>query len=127
MIEINPDGSSKSTARGFFKPMQTGQSGDVGDLEQETINFDLSVPDDEDIVTPFAWVHASDTTLSMAIRTALNSWQDTEVIYAQYLPDGTTGIEACALIVDISLKGGIEAMNEFTVNAQLSDEISAVT
>lgn len=125
VIEINPDGSSKSIARGFFKPMSTGQSGDVGDLEQETITFDLSVPDDSDVIVPFTWFHASDTTLSMAVRVCLNAWEDKEIIDVSYLPDGTNGHSGEAIVTDMTLSGGLEAMNEFTVNFQGVGELEA--
>lgn len=126
VIEINPDGNAKSRARGFFKPMSTGQSGEVGDQEAETVTFNLSVPDQENVPTPFKWLHASDTTLSQAIRDALNAWEDNQIIDVQYLPDGTNGVEGSAVITDLSLAGGLEVMNEYTVNLQGVGELTAV-
>ena len=125
MIEINPDGSNKSVARGFFKAMNTGQSGDVGDIEQETITFNLSVPDDSDVVVPFKWLHDSSTTLSMAIQKCLTAWEENELIDVAYLPDGTNGVSGEAVITDLTLSGGLEVMNEFTVNVQGSDALAA--
>lgn len=121
VIEINVDGSGKSVARGFFKPMTTGQDGDVGALENANLDFTLSVPDQADILLPFSWIHDGTTSLSMAIRTALNSWEDGTLVSVNYLPDGATGVEGEAIITDLSLSGGLEAMNEFTVKFQGSD------
>lgn len=125
MIEICPDGSNKSRARGFFKPMNTGQSGDVGDLEGATITFSLSVPDDERIPYPFHWLHDSTTTLNLSIQKALDAWLAGDIIKVAYLPDGTTGLQGDALITDITLAGGLEVMNEFTLNLQGTDEMAA--
>lgn len=118
IIEINPDGNSKSVARGYFKPVNTGQSGDVGDLESETITFNLSVPDDETVQVPFKWLHADDTTLNTAVIKALTAWEANTTLLASYLPNGTTGFSGQALITDITLSGGLEVMNEFTIGFQ---------
>lgn len=127
IIEINPDGNGKAVARGFFKAMNTGQSGDVGDLEQETITFNLSVPqNDNDVMPyPFHWLFAADATLSLAIQKSLAAWEAGELIDICYLPDGSTGVQGEAVITDLTLAGGLEVMNEFTVNVQGSDELSA--
>lgn len=126
IIEINPDGNQKSLARGYFKPMSQGQSGDVGALEEETISFTLSVPDDADLLRPFTWYHASDTTLSQAVRECLTAWQAGTLIDFQYLYDGTNGYRADGVITNLTLTGGLEAMNEFAVEVQLSDELTPV-
>jgi hypothetical protein len=121
VIEINPDGSGKSVARGWFKAMSTGQSGDVGDLEQQNLSFSLAVPAQENISIPFRWTFAADTTLSNAIITAINSWQNSTVTKINYLENGTTGVQGGGILTDLSLSGGLNAMNEFTVNIQGSD------
>lgn len=127
MIEINPDGNSKSVARGFFKPISQDQSGNVGALEKETNKFELSVPDSPaNLSGPFEWQHASDTTLNTAIQKALTQWTAGSLIYVKYLSDGVAGIKGQGVITDLTLKGGIEAMNEFTVNIQGSDTITTV-
>lgn len=120
-IEINPDNSSLSVARGIFKYTGQGQSGDVGALEQETVNLVLNVPQDLgaiSLVAPFSWNHSGITTLSMAVQLALAGWQNGTSIYVKYLPDGTNGFKGPAVITDISLSGGLESMNQFTVNVQ---------
>lgn len=120
IIEINVDGSGKSVARGFFKPTTTSQEGNVGELETDSIDFTLAVP--EGIPLPFRWIHDAGTTLSLAIRTCLDSWEDGDLIGVNYLADGETGKEGDAIITDLSLSGGLEAMNEFTVKFQGSDQ-----
>lgn len=125
VIEINPDGSGKSVARGWFKAMSTGQSGDVGDLEQQTLSFSLAVPAQENISLPFRWTFASDTTLSNAIVTAINSWQNSTVTTVNYLPDGVNGTKGPAVLTDLTLTGGLNAMNEFAVKLQGSDATTA--
>ncbi len=125
VIEINPDGQGLTVARGFFKAVNTGQSGEVGDLEEESITFNLSVPDQESVLLPFSWLIATASTLSTAIRKCIAAWEDAEEIMVAYLPDGTNGIEADAIITDLTLSGGLEAMNEFTANFQITGETAA--
>lgn len=128
IIEVNPDGNGKTVARGFFKPINRGQSGDVGDIEQETSTFNLSVPDDPESLMPypFGWQIAADSTLSIAVQKCLTAWENKELVLVQYLADGTNGFEGDAVITDLSLAGGLEVMNEFTVNFQGSDTTTAV-
>lgn len=125
VIQINPDGAGKAVARGFFRAVSTGQSGDVGDLEQETITFNLSVPDQDNVQTPFKWLIASDALLNVSVQKAIAAWEDDELIKVAYLPDGTDGVMGDAVITDLTLTGGLESMNEFTVNFQGSDALEA--
>lgn len=123
-VEINPDNSDLSVARGLFKYTGQGQSGDVGALEEETVNLGLSVPQDLGAIliqTPFSWVHSGLTTLSQAVQIALAAWQNNDNVYLKYLPDGVNGFKGQGVVTDISLSGGLEAMNQFTVNLQGSD------
>lgn len=118
VIEINPDGDQKSVARGWFKPNATGQSGDVGGLEDESLTFSLAVPAQEDIDLPFTWLHASDSTLNLAIRKALDAWDSGDLVDVNYLPDGENGLTGEAVVTDVSLSSGLEAMNDFSVKFQ---------
>lgn len=126
IIEINPDNSGLSVARGIFKFANQGQSGDVGGLEEETISLRLSVPDNDKMATPFTWIHSGSTTLNQGVVALLDAWLNGDTVYAQYLPDGTTGFKGEVVPTDISLTGGLEAMNEFTVNLQGSGAPTAV-
>ncbi len=124
IIEINPDGNSKSKCRGYFKPMNQGQSGNVGDLEKETNKFELAVP--ADVAVVFAWNHAADTTLNGAVKDALTAWENSTLVDMKYLPDGVNGVTGQGVLVDLTLKGGLEAMNEFSVNLQGCNALTAV-
>lgn len=125
-VEINPDNSSLSLCRGIFKYTQRGQQGNVGALEEENVTLNLYVPDGDVWKVPFAWKHSNLTKLSQAVRIALTAWESGTSLYAKYLPDGTTGFKGAAFVSDISLSGGLEAMNEFTVNLQGSDQPVAI-
>lgn len=128
-IEINPDGSSLSAARGIFKPMTQGQSGKVAELEAEALKFSLFVPDPATyplLVAPFAWNHAAGTTLSMAIQKALTAWVDGTLPTFNYLYDGTNGQTGTGVITEISLTGGLDVMNTFALKVQGSDALTAV-
>lgn len=121
LLEINPDGNAKSRARGVFRATSHTQSGDVGQLEEESVSFSLNVPAvalgngpiDLTIAKPFAWDHAVDTTLSTAIQKVITAWETETKIDVQYLFDGTNGQQISAIVTDISLTSGLDAMNEF--------------
>lgn len=122
IIEINPDGSGLSVARGIFKLVTRNQSGDVGALEEQTRTFNLSVPQNVDTV--FSWIHDGNTTLSMAIRILLDSFIDQTLPYVRYLPEGYDHVvfEGQGVLTDVSLSSSLDAMNEFTANIQGSDK-----
>jgi hypothetical protein len=138
IIEIAPVGSEgdDSRARGIFRVNRQSQSGDVGNLEEETVNFTLKVPqqsdvptvgfDEELLLTPFRWNHPAGTNLATAVQICLNAWEEETTLLAQYLDDGVNGQEADALVSEISITGGLEAMNEFSVGLQLSGALSTV-
>ncbi len=125
VIEINPDGAEESMCRGFFKPTNRSQSGNVGDLEEEKASFTLFVPTDLD-TPPFKWLHTS-SPLSTSVQKALGAFENETVLKVQYLPDGATGLEGDCIISDVSLSGGLTAMNEFSVNLQGTGEVTVVT
>ncbi len=127
IIEIDPAGDGSSIARGFFKLATTGQQGAVGALEEESLNFALSVPDETTnapVSLPFSWRHTA-TTLSAAIQKVLTSWLDELNTYdVQYLPSGVTGespldgIKGDFVATDISLSGGLSNVNVFQMEFQ---------
>jgi hypothetical protein len=118
LLELNPDGNGKSVARGFFKLTEDNESGDVGAIEQESTTWDLFVPVTDLLKYPFAWQHASDTTLPAAVKIILDAWQTGSKIKVQYLEDGVNGEEGDCIVTECSLATGITNMNEFTVNLQ---------
>lgn len=122
VIEINPDGSGMSLARGIFKLVTRNQSGDVGALEEQTRTFNLSVPEGMDII--FNWVHDIDTTLSPAVRVLLDAFINQTRPWVSYEPEGPTELvfQGQAVLTDVSLSSSLDAMNEFTANFQGSDK-----
>ena len=123
VVEINPDGNDKSFMRGFFKFSTEGQSGDVGALEEESINLVLNVPlpaalGINNILRPVGWFHAATTTLSEAIQIALTAWETETEIDVQYLYDGVNGVKGACIVTDVTLSGGLEVMNDFACNVQ---------
>lgn len=126
IIEINPDSSSLSTARGYFKPISTGQSGDNGGSENETITFELSVPQNTSVVVPFKWLDESTTTLSTAVQKVITAWQDASTLYAKYLSDGTNGYKGNVIVTDCSLSTAVDGINEFSLSFQGTGAPTAV-
>jgi len=112
LIEINADGNSKSTARGWFVIANTNQDGEVGDNENETVKFMLNVKNSSQ--DPFAWDHASDTTLATAIQKILTALEDQTDLDVQYLYDGTNGTSGTTVVTGATLTGDIDSMNEFS-------------
>ena len=113
VAEINPDGASKSRARGFFKVITSGQSGEVGALEEETFTLSLNVPEGAEI--PFKWDHASDSPLPVAVRKMLDAWIAETKLDVRYRGDGVNGYKGNVVVTDMSLEGGMDSMNMFSV------------
>jgi hypothetical protein len=126
MIEVNPDGAGRSTARGFFIAKSDKESGKVGAIEEESVDFDLYVPDNPIMLRPFGWVHSSTTTLNTAVQTLLSAWENGVLVEARYLEDGTTGKQGSAVPTNLSLSGGLGSLNEFTVQLQGSGSITVI-
>lgn len=125
IFEICPDNSNLAVARGYFRFISQGQSGDVGALEEETVSLVLSVPDTEKVQSAFSWNIATASTLNPAIKVALDAWLAGDELYVRYLPDNNVGVTGAGVVTDISLSGGLEDMNEFTVNLQGSGQLTA--
>lgn len=124
VIEVNPDGTAASLARGFFKLMTHGQSGDVGALEEETLTFNHQVPSGPEFA--FNWAHTAGTTLHESVKILLTSWLDQSTIDVRYLADGTNGFMGDAIVTNVSLEGSLDGMNTFTVELQGSGAQTAV-
>ncbi len=112
--------------------MTAGQGGAVGSLEDETVNFQLTVPQDSKIEFVFNWRHTS-TTLATSIQNLITSWLTELNTYdVQYLPQGAEGqspldgIEGNFVVTDVSLSGGLSAMNVFQVGLQGTGEFTEV-
>ncbi len=128
VIEINPDGDNLSFCRGYFKMSTDNQTGDVAGSETESVTFVLNVTEGLGLGTveaaPFIWVHEAGSTLSQAIQDLLTAWQNQAEVQVQYLPDGVAGYQGNCNVTDISLAGGVEIMNEFTVALQGTGKVS---
>jgi len=123
IIELDPVGDGLSICRGFYKLVTVNQDGDVGALEEETINFNLNVPEggDPSILTselPFDWRHDALSTLSTSVQKMLEAFTNETKLDARYLHDGVNGQTGQIVVTDLSLSGGLEAMNDFTVTLQ---------
>lgn len=129
IIEVDPAGDGSSIARGFFKLATQGQSGAVGALEEETINFNLYVPDETvnpEADIPFGWQHTGASTLNQALKDLLDSWeQELNTYYVHYLPTGAVGatpdldgVSGQFMVSDVSLSGDLSSMNVFQATLQ---------
>jgi hypothetical protein len=128
ILEINPDGVSKSIARGFFRLMSQRQSGNNAELEEEGLNFQLNVPllDVKAVQSPFSWTHAADTPLPLAVRKCLDAYLNETLVWVKYLPNGIAGFKGQAVVTNTSLTGGLESANSFTIALQGTGQPVAV-
>jgi hypothetical protein len=120
-VAISPNatqgsGTEEVMFRGMFKYLSQGQSGNVGALEEETLNLNLYVPSGELIRAPFAWYFGSTNDLSPAVQVCLEAWEDGTPIYVEYSPDGTVGKTGQAIVTEASLANSYEGQNEFSFN-----------
>lgn len=125
VITVDPAGTwptSGSIAKGFFKLTSDAHSGNVGVPEDETLKFDLYVVDPNltpFMLAPFAWYHSA-STLSMAVQTVLAALLAQALIYVKYLPDGVAGVKGQAVVTNATLTNGINAMNSFAADFQMT-------
>lgn len=132
VVEFDAAGDGLSVARGFFKLNSVSQTGDVGAVEEEGLSGTLTVPDDEDMYTPFGWRHAATSTLNAAVKKALTAFIDETTLKAQYLPSGATGQapldgkEGEVIVTDISLSGALDAMNTFELTLTGTGAVTTV-
>lgn len=118
-IDVSPNNTQGDAAeevlyRGFFKYMSQNQSGNVGALEEETLNLNLFVPDGALVVAPFRWYFGTTNDLSPAVQLTLNAWQNGTTIYVQYSADGTVGKKGSCIVTEASLANTFEGQNEFS-------------
>jgi len=126
IIEIDPTGTGKSIAKGFFKLVTDNQSGDVGALEEEALSFVLSVPDPAtNVEMPFGWFHDPTTTLSTAVKNSLDSWVAETKVDVRYMPDGVTGNKGDAVVTEITLSASLDEVNRFAVSFQGDGALTA--
>ena len=127
-VEIGPDGVPANTCfRGFFKPSRRAQQGNVGELEEETINLGLWVPDSDLVLLPFQWYWGSGSVMNQAIRKSLTAWQNETKIGVRYLPDGATGFQCLsAIVTEASLQNSVDGMNEFRMSYRIDGTVTAV-
>ena len=125
LIEVNPDGIAVGTGdddgvgfRSWMKFASASEEGDVGQTQTTSLEFTLTVPYDEEIPTPVALV-GNIKRLPEAVLDAVDSWLNEEYQNeVRYLPSGSTdgtGIEGKVVISDLTLSGGLTAMNVFNV------------
>ncbi len=131
ILELNPDGVGSSVARGFFKLFDDKLSGNVGALQEETLQFNLAVPMPNatnafDIETPFEWTHAVGGVIPAAVKVALDAFSNETTLYVKYLPDGVAGWKGSAVISNMSLSGGLDSVSKFAVTLQGSGARTAV-
>ena len=66
--------------------------------------------------------------MSDAVKAALDSWINQSVIDVRYLPDGpasgNVSFSGNFVVTDLSLTGGLDGLNEFTVNGQGSGAVT---
>jgi hypothetical protein len=125
IIEIDPGGNDNAVARGYFRPLTRSQSGNVGDLEEENASFTLTVPQTALLATPFSWEFSSSPDLSTAVQKLLEAYLGEETLKVDYSDNGSTGHRGDVIVADMSLSGGIEAMNEFSVTLQGTGAVTA--
>lgn len=129
LVEIAPDGGTKSVFRGYFKPTSRKQAGNVGALETETINLELQVPTTNLLVRPAGWYFTS-TDLSTSVVKCLNAFINETTMKVKYLPDGGTtsnaGLVGDCLVANVTLSGGIDSMNTFSLTLQGTGAATAV-
>lgn len=116
IVEIAPANDTQTFFRGFFKFTGRGQSGDVGALEQETLNLGLWVPDGSLVVRPFGWYFGASSTLNQAVRDCIGAWQGSTLVKVRYQDDPDDvggGHVGDAIVSEATMSNSFEGLNEF--------------
>jgi len=131
IVEVDLGGNGNDVIRCYVKMASDGLSGDVGALEEESAEFEATVPyaasDGVDNVnSPFSWNFGSSSTLSSAITTALNAFQNQSYVHVKYLHDpsaasGSQGWSGKAVLSDSSLSFSLDGMNELSFSFNGTD------
>lgn len=129
-IDVSPNNTQGQATtevlyRGFFKYLSQNRQGNVGALEEETLNLNLSVPEGSLVQAPFRWYFGSSAALSPAVQVALNAWQNGSLIDVEYSPNGTVGHRGKAIVTEASLANVYEGQNEFSFNFKGSNTPTA--
>lgn len=114
-VSVQLDGNQTSVFRGFFKRTSQSQSGEVGALEEQSLQLNLFVPDGDLVETPFGWYFTGATIMNQAVRDVLGAWQNEELVKVRYLPDGEEGYEGDAMVAEASVANTFEGLNEFSI------------
>jgi len=126
VIEISPAGDDTSVARGYFMCTTRSQSGGVGETETESATYALQVP--EGVARPFSWYHSSTTVIPQAVKVILDAWEAREELWVEYIAEGSaTTRKGKVLVSDASLDGGVEDMNEFSLDFQGTGQLEKIT
>ncbi len=120
IIEIDAVGDGLAIARGFFKTINYGTSGDVGALEEESVAFSLNVPiqnaaNPEAIDIPFGWQIGGAATLATSLQKVITAWETETKLDVQYLPDGINGDKGDCVVTELTMSTGLDAMVEFNL------------
>jgi len=129
IIELDPVGDGLSRARGFFKVTEEGQSGNVGELEEEDISFTLAVPPDDIFATelPFEWKLDALTKLSPSLQKCVVSYLGQTKLDVRYLHDGVNGYKAdSAVLTELSMAGDLDGVHEFRVSFNVDGALTTV-
>lgn len=129
IVEVSPDNSTTTVFRGFFKRQTRGQSGEVGNLEEETHTLGLWVPDGGLVVTPFKWYFGAGSALNLAVQNTINAWQDQSMVKVRYQDDpdvAGSGHVGDAVVTECSLTNSFENLNEFSFGFRGSGVHTAV-
>ena len=131
-VDLNAADPGKNIFRGFFRSMNRGQSGNQGDVESETVQLQLYVPEGDLVARPFGWDIASASTLNPAIKKILTAVEGQTTIKVRYLPSGAIsqspldGVVGDAIVAECSLANSIDGQNEFSFNFRGTGAASAV-
>lgn len=122
MVEVDLDASDpgKNIFRGFFKIMSTSQSGNQGDVENQSVQMSLWVPDSDLVTAPFSWTIDAASRMSTAVQKCLAAFANQTELDIRYLPTGVTGAnpldgtEGTVILTEASLANSIDGQNEFS-------------
>lgn len=122
VIEIDWTGDGGFISRGIFRVTDLSNSGDVGQVEDESVSFTISSIEG---VTPYSFQFTANAQASDAFQLIANAWINREYIGFRYAPEGLSNpyFSGRACVSDASISTSVSGIGELSVDLQGSGEL----
>jgi len=125
IVEVTLDPNGDSTFRGYYRMSSDSLSGSVGEPEEESVEFMLSVPQNAE---PVSWRFEPTTTMPKAMQDILETFINRDYLEIRYLPEGegNRGFEGETLVEDASISIDVDGIVTSSADFQGTDGLTEI-